>query len=201
MKALLPSFLEQLLNGYVRDSTAALELVEALDGRQLRVDLVGPGIGFVLIAGGGRLRVDSGAEEPADATVSGTPLELIEALRGDGMSSFGEDGLSLAGDALVAEQFASVLRLSRPDLEEQLSHLTGDVLAHKIGNAVRDVGAWSEQALAALLMNGGEYLQEESRTLPARVEVERFFTDVGNLRDSADRVSAKIDRYLAAAGS
>ena len=92
-----------------------------------------------------------------------------------------------------------LLRLARPDLEEQLSHLTGDVLAHKIGRAFRDVGDWSSQALSALFMNSSEFLQEESRALPARVEVERFFADVDSLRESADRVSQKVERYLASA--
>lgn len=174
-----------------------MDRIEALDGRRLRVELVGPGVAIDLIADGDELRVEDEAAEPADATLRGTPLQLFEALRGDGFGSFGEGGIAIEGDAEVAEQFAAALRLARPDLEEQLSYLTGDVLAHEIGNAVRDAGAWGKRAISALLLNSGEFLREESRALPTRVEVDRFFRDVDDLRDSVDRVAARLDSYLA----
>jgi ubiquinone biosynthesis protein UbiJ len=91
-----------------------------------------------------------------------------------------------------------LLRLARPDLEEQLSHLAGDVVAHRIGGTVRIARAWSKQAVSALGMNTTEYLQEESRQVPTRVEVEGFFAEIERLRDAAERVAARVDQYIAA---
>jgi ubiquinone biosynthesis protein UbiJ len=199
MTARLLSLIEQILNGHVRESTAAMDRLKDLDGRRMSVELVGPDLSYTLIAADGKLAMESGADGTADARLRGTPLALLEAFRSDGIESFGTDRLSMAGDAQVAEEFAALLRLARPDLEEQLSHLTGDILAHKVGRAFRDVGDWSAQVLSALLMNSSEFLQEESRALPARIEVERFFTDVDRLRESTDRVSQKIERYLTSA--
>ena len=48
-------------------------------------------------------------------------------------------------------------------------------------------------------LNTTEYLQEESRQLPARVEVEGFFAEIERLRDDAERVAVRIDRHIAAA--
>lgn len=199
MTARFLSLIEQILNGHVRESTAAQDKLSELDGKRMSVEIAGPDLSYTLIAADERLSVASGADGTADARLRGTPLALLEAFRSDGIDSFGTDRLTMAGDAQVAEEFATLLRLARPDLEEQLSHLTGDVVAHKVGRAVRDVGDWSAQALSALLMNSSEFLQEESRALPARVEVERFFADVDSLRESADRVAQKIERYLASA--
>jgi ubiquinone biosynthesis protein UbiJ len=199
MKARLLSLIEQILNGHVRESTAAVDRLKDLDGKRMSVELVGPDLSCTLIAADEKLAVEIGVDGTAEARLRGTPLALLEAFRSDGIDSFGTDRLTMAGDAQVAEEFATLLRLARPDLEEQLSHLTGDVLAHKVGRAFRDVGNWSAQALSAMLMNSSEFLQEESHALPARVEVERFFTDVDSLRESADRVSQKIERYLASA--
>ncbi len=199
MKARFLSLIEQILNGHVRESTAALDKLKNLAGKRMSVELVGPDLSYTLTATDEKLTVESGADGTADATVRGTPLALLEAFRSDGVDSFGTDRLTMAGDAQAAEEFSTIFRLARPDFEEQLSHLTGDVLAHKVGNAVRDVGDWSTQALSALLMNSSEFLQEESRALPARIEVERFFADVDSLRDSADRISQKIERHLASA--
>ena len=42
--------------------------------------------------------------------------------------------------------------------------------------------------------NVREYLQEESRDVPSRYEVERFTRDVGALRDDVDRLEARLAR-------
>jgi ubiquinone biosynthesis protein UbiJ len=39
-----------------------------------------------------------------------------------------------------------------------------------------------------------EYLQEESRDVPSRYEVERFSSDVGELRDDVERLAARVRR-------
>ena len=42
-----------------------------------------------------------------------------------------------------------------------------------------------------------EYLQEESRALPSRYEVESFRSKVDTLRDDVDRLAARIQRLEA----
>jgi ubiquinone biosynthesis protein UbiJ len=39
-----------------------------------------------------------------------------------------------------------------------------------------------------------EYLQEESRDVPSRYEVERFAAQVGDLRDDVERLAARVRR-------
>jgi len=38
-----------------------------------------------------------------------------------------------------------------------------------------------------------EYLQEESRDVPSRYEVEEFAGEIGRLRDDVDRLEARIN--------
>jgi ubiquinone biosynthesis protein UbiJ len=187
------------LNGHVQESTAALDLLSSLQGKSLAIDVEGPSITVVLTGDEDRLRLEFASEVPATATVRGRPLALLAAVRGDALSGFSDSGIAVTGDGEVAEDFSTLLRLARPDLEEQLAHVVGDVLAHQAGNAVRNVHAWNKQALAALGLNTTEYLQEESRQLPARVEVEGFFAEIERLRDDAERVAVRIDRHIAAA--
>ena len=56
-----------------------------------------------------------------------------------------------------------------------------------------------KQAFTALGMNTTEYLQEESRQLPTRIEVERFFAEIEQLRDDTERVAVRIGRDITAA--
>jgi ubiquinone biosynthesis protein UbiJ len=197
----MPSLLaivEQILNGHVQESTAALDLLSSLHGKSLGVEVRGPGVTIVVSAENEKLRLEFAGESSATATVSGTPLALLASLRGDALSGFKDSGITISGDAEAAEDFSTLLRLARPDLEEQLSHLAGDVVAHRIGSTVRNARAWSKQAVSALGMNTTEYLQEESRQVPTRVEVEGFFAEIERLRDAAERVAARVDQHIAA---
>ena len=87
-----------------------------------------------------------------------------------------------------------VLELARPDLEEELARLTGDVIAHETVRVARSGRAWAHRALDALTLNTAEYLQEESRDLPARHEAEGFFRDVEQIRDDVERAVARAQR-------
>jgi len=189
---------EQILNGHVQESTAALDLLSSLHGKSLGVEVRGPGVTIVVSAEDEKLRLEFAKESSATATVNGTPLALLASLRGDALSGFKDAGIAISGDAEAAEDFSTLLRLARPDLEEQLSHLAGDVVAHRIGSTVRNARDWSKQAVSALGMNTTEYLQEESRQVPTRVEVEGFFAEIERLRDAAERVAARVDQHIAA---
>ncbi len=199
MKPAPLSIVEQLLNGHVQESTAALDLLSSMRGKSLAIDIEGPGITIVLLADEDRLRLEPLRDTPATATVRGTPLAILASLRGDALSGYQDSGIAVSGDAETAEAFSTLLRLARPDLEEQLSLVLGDVVAHQVGNAVHNVHSWGKQALAACGLNTTEYLQEESQQLPTRVEVEGFFAEIERLRDDAERVAARINRYIAAA--
>ena len=80
------------------------------------------------------------------------------------------------------------------DWEEQLSKLTGDVIAHQLGNGARRIGTLLKHGRRTLQQDIGEYLQEELRVLPSRIETENFSSDVTRLSIDADRLAARIRR-------
>jgi ubiquinone biosynthesis protein UbiJ len=56
------------------------------------------------------------------------------------------------------------------------------------------VSAWLRRAGDALRMNTAEYLQEESRAMPAPLEASAFYSDVERLRDDVERAAARLAR-------
>ena len=52
--------------------------------------------------------------------------------------------------------------------------------------------AFGRRAGDTLARNTAEYLTEESRDLPARVEVEEFLEDVDRLREAVDRLESRV---------
>src|SRR5205823_7833663 len=70
-------------------------------------------------------------DAPADATLTGGPLSLL-ALAGESADAVLQRGeVAISGDAELAQQFRELARLLRPDLEEEVSLLLGDVPAHQ----------------------------------------------------------------------
>jgi ubiquinone biosynthesis protein UbiJ len=187
------SFIEAELNRCIGESTAARELLARLDGTSFAVHVEGLGVTRVLHADGERLRLDSDATA-ATATLSATPFDLLRLLRADGVSGVKRTRAALSGDLDVAERYARMLKLARPDLEEEVAKWLGDVPAHALGEAARGIGAWLTRAGAALRMNTAEYLQEESRVMPAPLEAQAFYSDVERLRDDVERIAARLQR-------
>ena len=200
--------LESVLNRCIGESSRAGELLESLDGRSLAI--VVRGLGFRLrlqslktrlavsvesassgVAATAAAAADSSA---ATATVEGTPPVLLGLLGNAGAEGFMESGAELSGDVATAEAFAELLRHARPDMEEQLSGLIGDIAAHEVAGAARRTDGWAREAGSALTMNTSEFLQEEARQLPPRVEVNAFGRDVECLRDDVERAAQRLAR-------
>ena len=189
--------LESVVNRCIRESTRAGEILEDLDGRSLAIVVQGLGICLRLGASKTHLAVSASSarsEPSATATVEGTPLALLGLLRRAGPEAFRESGVSLSGDAQTAEAFAELLGHARPDLEDELSGWIGDIAAHEVAGAARRTDDWARQAGSALSMNTSEFLQEEARQLPPRVEVNAFGRDVEHLRDDVERAAQRLAR-------
>ena len=189
--------LESVVNRCIRESTRAGEILEDLDGRSLAIVVQGLGICLRLGASKTHLAVSASSarsEPSATATVEGTPLALLGLLRRAGPEAFRGSGVSLSGDAQTAEAFAELLGHARPDLEDELSGWIGDIAAHEVAGAARRTDDWARQAGSALTMNTSEFLQEEARQLPPRVEVNAFGRDVEHLRDDVERAAQRLAR-------
>src|SRR5262249_32277513 len=128
------------------------------------------------------------AGTPPDATVTGGPLSLL-ALSGSAPEAVLQRGdARIEGDAQLAQRFGELAVVLRPDLEEELSLVLGDVPAHQIGRFARAFGAWTQKAATTTVRNVAEYLGHERRDLVPRGEADSFLRGVDCLREDVDRL-------------
>src|SRR5882672_1490609 len=187
------AFAERALNRQIAESTAALDLLDELAGSSFAVHVEGLSITCVLRAEPERVALGTDASG-ATATLRARPIDLLRLVGADGLAQVRGTQAEISGDLQVAERFAKLLKLARPDLEEELSRWIGDIPAHALGRAAHGAGAWLKRAAQALRMNTAEYLQEESRALPAPLEAQAFYDDVERLRDDVERAAARLAR-------
>ena len=184
--------LERALNRQIAASGRARALLADLDGRSMELRFAATPFRIRLAATADALSVRPAADEPADAVIEGTPLSFLRLATGEAMQSIRAGGMDVRGDAEIAEGFRRLLDAARPDLEEELSRVTGDVAAHYLARFARDALDFGRRAGDAFARNLGEYLTEESRDLPVRLEVEEFLAGVDRLREAVDRLETRI---------
>jgi ubiquinone biosynthesis protein UbiJ len=133
-------------------------------------------------------------EGDPDVAITGSILALARLAGSGGEDAIRDGSLEIFGDAEVAQAFHRLLGYGKPDLEEELSGVIGDVAAHRLGEVARSVGSWGKQAGATLRQNITEYLQEERRDVPSRYEVEAFTRKIDDLRDDVARFEARLNQ-------
>jgi len=180
------------LNRQIRTKTPARALCRNLDGKSLAIRVRNTALCAYLRVNNGAIALSARHEGDPDVVISGSLLTLLRVVRSPNEGAIRDGELDLAGDARIAEEFLDLLKLGRPDPEEELSRLVGDVAAHAIGELVRDVGKWGSNAGATLRQNVSEYLQEEGEVLPRRFDFDRFRDRVETLRDDVARLDARL---------
>lgn len=184
-----------ILNRNIQATTPARELCADLSGTVVAINVRDTALSAYFVFHDDLLQLAMSSEQEPDVIITGSIVTLALMAGQSGEAAIRKGSLSLSGDAETAQQFQQLLKYARPDVEEELSGLVGDVAAHKIGNIARGLRHWGREASATMGANIREYLQEESRDTPSRYEVERFSSSVSALRDDVDRLDARLNRF------
>lgn len=184
--------IETLLNRNIAASARARGLLAQVAGRSVELRLAATPVRLRVTAAEGGISIGTGGDAPADATIEGTPLALARLAFDEDAEAVRAGGVQLSGDAEVAQAFQRLFIAARPDLEEELSRLTGDVAAHEIARAARGAVAFARKARSTFGRNVAEYLTEESHDVPTRPEVEEFLGAVDRFREASDRLEARL---------
>jgi ubiquinone biosynthesis protein UbiJ len=197
--------LEEILNRNVAQSAKARALIGRLEGRSLALTLDGTPFSFLMRIADGSIHVSEGrgaahAADRPDAEIRGTPLALASLAGRERDDSLRAGAVRISGDAEIAQAFRELLRHAQPDAEEELAGVVGDVTAHQLGSFARGVLGWGRKAADTVATSVAEYLQEEGRDVPTRIELEEFLRGVDTLRNDVERLEARLKRLGARRG-
>lgn len=187
---------EAVFNRNIAASHQAAALAKRLEGSTLQVDV--EGITRIRAAcSGGRLALLAGDDSAADAVICGSAPALLQMLKpGSGPTAAqSRSAVQVRGDAEIANSYRELFGAARPDLEEELSRWVGDLPARHLSQIARSVRTWARRARRSAGENIAEYLQEEGRDLITKTELEEFLRGVDGVRDSLERIEARL-RHL-----
>ena len=190
------TLIETVVNRLLRWDADTLSRVAELDGKVIRLRIAGtrPLEIFVLPSAAGlSLRAQHDGEP--DVTLTGDlPVFARFALRRAVPEMVPAGEVQISGDIDLGQRFQHLIEKIDIDWETQAARVLGDVAAHQLGNALRDLRDWSRQSRQTLRADVVEYLQEESRLLPLRSRAEGFQRAVESLRLDAERLEIRIQR-------
>ena len=190
--------LEIALNHYLDLDPVVHERLAELDGRLIALQLNGLDLRILLRAGREGISVLNDSGQTADTVLHGSPLGMTRlGLGGNTVGTLFSGAVEIEGDVETGQAFKAILDEMEIDWEEQLSRLTGDVMAHQLGNVARRSGSLLAHGRNTLMQDLSEYLQEELSVLPARIEVDNFIDDVSRLGMAMDRLEARLARLRA----
>ena len=183
-----------ILNRNIAEITPAREIAAELNGTTVAIRVRDTALGAYFVFDDNIVALSAEYTDDPDVVITGSLITLARMMKGSGEAAIRSGDVDLTGDAATAQRFQKLLDLAQPDIEEELSRVIGDVAAHRLAEIARGVGKWARDARSTMGGNIREYLQEESRDVPTRYEVDRFTQQVGTLRDDVERIAARLNR-------
>lgn len=193
--AFILPIIETILNRYLQLDPESKQRLIALENKVI-VQQFQPGdLKIYWIFNNNTIQLSDRHAGHIDVTIQGSPLDFLRfsSNLNDQTMLFAND-IVTTGNLEIAQDFKALFANLEIDWEEQLSHVTGDVIAHQVGNIFRSLKAWARQSRDSLRQDITEYVQEEARWLPPREELQDFFHGIDQLRDAAERLELRVQR-------
>ena len=127
----------------------------------------------------------------ADAVIHLPPSLTLRLLANDDAAKM---QIKIDGDTHLATQVSNVLQKLHWDIEDDMSHLVGDIAASKISKSSHKVLQTVKKQSIDITEMVSEYWQEEIKILAKKHQVERFITDVDVLRSDTARFEKRLQK-------
>lgn len=166
----------------------AAQRLQPFSGSTVVLDLGGSRIPFKIDAQGYPELGESIPDQP-QLTIR-MPFSALPLFLTDESAALRE--LHLEGNSGLAHEVGFLARNFRPDLEELLSRVVGDLLAHRIARSARNARGWAKDSARRLSDSLTEYIAEEGRFVATRAALQRFSRDVAELDQAVSRFEQRM---------
>ncbi|RLQ23498.1 hypothetical protein DWB85_02805 [Seongchinamella sediminis] len=180
----------------------ALELAPAGSGRLAGLDhcvfalhCTAPAVEVYLQPEDGRISLMGVYDGPVTTSIRGKASDFAElATARDPAAALINGALELHGDSAPLLELQSIIAGLDVDWEAPLVGALGDVAGHQLAQFLRDSFHWGKQASASLSRQLDEFIHEEARLCPPRLELEDFYRDVQELGLRVERLESRAAR-------
>lgn len=186
---------ENALNRALELAPDSRTRLDALGDCVFALHCTAPPIDVYLQPGPERLRLMGVYEGPVTTSVTGVASDFAELVTaGDPAATLINGALELKGDSAPLIELQKILADLDMDWEAPLVAALGDVAGHQLAQALRAAYGWGRQASGSLGRQLDEFIHEEARLSPPRLELEDFYRDVQELGLRVERLQTRAGR-------
>lgn len=192
VEQLVTAVIETVLNRLIQDDPVLTRQLVRLKGQviQLHVNEFNRTLTFVFAQ---QIDVLADYADTPDCYLSLSLSTLPELRQRDNITRLiKQDKLELRGDIQLAQKFADIVTEAKPDLEEWLSRLTGDVAAHSVVRTGSDLSRLTRKQLQKQQRRLLDVITEEWKLIPAPLEVAYFCDQVERLDEQVSLLEKRI---------
>jgi len=182
-----------MVNRQIAEKTPAFDLSKELEGKvvSMKIRDTEHHLDFIMIEN--KLQAVNDSDDH-DVQITGSLLTFTSLIKNSPEEAVRDGLLNFQGDIGTGQKFQELMRYAKPDFEEELSRVFGDMAAQNIGKVNSKVSHWVKDSKNILEQNISEYLQEEQKILPSQYEFNKFQVAVNKLRDDVDRIEIKFKK-------
>ncbi|QPK61789.1 SCP2 sterol-binding domain-containing protein [Methylomonas sp. LL1] len=198
IKPLLIGALETAFNGYLGLDEHLEQLLAPMAGKVIAVHITPFDETLYLCPTHDRIQFLGNYAGEVDAGLSGSLSALgLMGLSATPMRALFKGEVRIEGDTQLAHKLQRLFEKLDINLEAKLARYTGDRFAQRLSGLLRGSRDWTQHTLTSFRLNLEEFLQEETRDLPAKAEAELMFQRIDACRSDVDRLNARIERLAA----
>jgi len=197
IKPLLMTTIEAALNAYLALDDQHPALLAPLAGKVVAIHITPFDQTLYLCMSTERIQCLEHFPGQADASLTGSLAALgLMGLSATPMRVLLKGDVRIAGDTQVARRLQRLFEKLEINWQGQLARYTGERVARNIADIFSGGRNWTQRGLRNFRLNLQEFLQEETRNLPARPEAEIVFRQIDELRLDQDRLAARVQRLF-----
>lgn len=182
-----------MVNRQIAEKTPAFNLSKELSGKIISMKIRDTDHHIDFIMTENKLQAINDSDDH-DVQITGSLLTFASLIKNSPEEAVRDGLLNFQGDIGTGQKFQELMQYAKPDFEEELSRVFGDMAAQSIGKVNSKVSRWIKDSKNILEQNVSEYLQEEQKILPSKYEFNKFQIAVNKLRDDVDRIEIKFKK-------
>lgn len=193
---LVTGVIETALNRLIQDDADYIQQVARLKGKVIHIHLQELNRNLIFVFSY-RVDVLSQYEGNPDCYLS-LKLATLPKLKDQSKITqlIKQDQLVLEGDIQLAQKFSQLMMDIKPDIEEWLSRVTGDVVAHTLVQGLKAPTQWLKSEVQLQQQRLGIVLTEEWRVAPGHLEVAYFCDQVDDVTSRVAQFEQRINRWM-----
>lgn len=186
-----------IINQALRYDAATSQKLAALGPKVLAIEIEQPTL-RIYVRFGETLSFMSHLEDEPQAKLSGELKAFINlATHQDKHAALMKSDIQIQGSSQLAMGLADAMDDLDIDFEAMISELTGPVVAHVIGSNLRKLSGWFKNTGTKVKQDSVEYLRDELKLAPHKLEGESQFNAIHKLKLDGERLEARVNRLAA----